>query len=55
MLVKVTDDISREELIEKLNAQNLLIQELLAEKEAETKLDYPLERKFRALVLECSV
>lgn len=34
-------DLSRQELMEKIEAQELLINELLAEKESEVKLDYP--------------
>lgn len=41
MLNQTDIALSREELLKKIEAQNLLIKELLAEKEAEVKLDYP--------------
>lgn len=41
MFNQAITELSRQELIEKIEAQNLLIKELLAEKEAEVKLDYP--------------
>ncbi|TVP91518.1 sensor domain-containing diguanylate cyclase [Alkalibacterium sp.] len=41
MLNQTNTELTREELMDKIEAQNLLINELLAEKEAEVKLDYP--------------
>lgn len=41
MLNQTNTDLSRQELMEKIEAQELLINELLAEKEAQVKLDYP--------------
>ncbi|MDZ7835518.1 MAG: hypothetical protein U5K84_09625 [Alkalibacterium sp.] len=37
----MTTDHTKEELIEKIEAQQMLIDELLAEKESESRLDYP--------------
>lgn len=41
MLNQTYTELSRDELIKKVESQELLINELLAEKEAEVKLDYP--------------
>lgn len=41
MLNQLNTELSREELLKKIEAQELLINELLAEKESEVKLDYP--------------
>ena len=36
-----THEQTKEELLEKIEGQQMLIDELLAEKEAESRLDYP--------------